>query len=186
MNWAFIPNVLTVARIAMAPPLALAILGGRPLLALGLALACGFSDLLDGWLARRYRWETRIGALLDPVADKLLMLAAVIPLGVVGVLPIWLVLLVVIRDLVIVAGATAWHHFIAPLMGQPTRLSKITTAAQIVLVLVALVELIESVRLPDLVWTSMVLVVAGLTLASGLHYVVAWGIKARAMQRHRT
>lgn len=186
MNWAFIPNALTVARIAMALPMALAILGGRPVLALGLALASGVSDALDGWLARRNGWQSRLGALLDPVADKLLMLAAVIPLGVVGVLPIWLVLLVVIRDMVIVAGATAWHHFIAPLMGQPTRLSKITTAAQIVLVLLALVELIESIRLPELLWSVMLLVVAGLTVASGLHYVVAWSAKARAHQRRRT
>lgn len=186
MNWAFIPNLLTMARIAMALPLALAILGGRPLLALGLALASGLSDVLDGWLARRYRWESRIGALLDPVADKLLMLAAIVPLGALGVFPAWLVLLVVGRDVVIVTGALAWHRYIAPLEGRPTPLSKLTTASQIALVLVALVELIESVRLPELVWTTMVFLVAGLTLASGLHYVVAWGIKARAMQRHRT
>lgn len=185
MNWSFIPNALTMARLALAVPLSWTILQGYPLLALALVAVSGLSDALDGWLARRHGWESRLGSVLDPIADKLLMLAAVVPLGVVGILPVWLVLLILVRDAVIVAGAIAWHRLIAPLRGQPTRLSKATTLSQIVLVLLALIGLIERVHLPALVWSTLVLATAGLTVASGLHYVIAWGARARAQWRGR-
>lgn len=184
-GWSWIPNALTLGRVALAMPLALAILGGRPELALALAAVGGLSDALDGWLAKRNRWESRLGSVLDPVADKLLMLSAVVPLGLVGALPLWLVVLVLVRDLVIVAGAIAWHRLIAPLRGEPTLVSKATTVAQIVLVLVALVEQIERVRVPAPAWEVLVLATAGLTLASGLHYVLSWGMRARAEWRRR-
>jgi cardiolipin synthase len=185
MNWSWIPNALTVARLMLAAPLAWAILEGRPVLALVLVVVSGLSDALDGWLARRQGWESRLGSVLDPIADKLLMLAAVVPLGVVGILPLWLVALILARDAVIVAGAIAWHRLIAPLRGQPTRLSKATTLAQVVMVLLALTEQIERVGLPEPVWSTLVFVTAGLTVASGLHYVIAWGARARAQWRQR-
>lgn len=184
-GWSWLPNALTMARIGLAAPLALAILAGRPALALGLAAIGGLSDALDGWLAKRCRWESRLGSVLDPVADKLLMLAAVVPLGLIGALPPWLVALVLVRDLVIVAGAVAWHRLIAPLRGEPTLLSKATTVVQIALILVALVERIEHVRIPAPAWDALVVATAGLTLASGLHYVASWGMRARAEWRRR-
>ncbi len=186
MTWSWIPNALTLGRILLALPMAWAIFAGRPMLALVLAAVGGLSDALDGWLAKRHRWQSRLGSVLDPVADKLLMLAAVVPLGAIGALPLWLVLLVLVRDLVIVAGAIAWHRLIAPLRGEPTRISKATTVVQVILVLVAMVELIERVRVPEPLWQALVLVTAGLTLASGLHYVVSWGLRARAEWRGRS
>lgn len=186
MGWTWIPNALTLARIGLALPLAWAILDARPALALALAAAGGLSDALDGWLAKRNRWESRLGGVLDPVADKLLMLAAVVPLGVVGALPAWLVLLVLARDAVIVGGAIAWHRLIAPLRGEPTGISKATTAAQVLLVLVALAEMVERVRVPGPAWEALLLATAGLTLASGLHYVLSWGRRARAAWRRRS
>jgi cardiolipin synthase len=186
MTWSWIPNALTLGRIALALPMAWAIVDGRPMLALSLAAIGGLSDALDGWLAKRHRWQSRLGSVLDPVADKLLMLAAMVPLGTIGALPIWLVLLVLVRDLVIVAGAIAWHRLIAPLTGEPTLLSKATTLAQIVLVLGALVERIEPVQLPAAPWQGLVLATAALTVASGLHYVVTWGLRARREWHRRS
>jgi cardiolipin synthase len=186
MNWSWIPNALTVGRIALTLPLAWAIFTGRPALALALAALGGASDALDGWLAKRHRWQSRLGSVLDPVADKLMMLAAVVPLGAIGALPLWLVLLILVRDLVIVAGAIAWHRLVAPLTGEPTRLSKATTFAQVVLVLVALVDRIEPIRFPDLAWDALVVTTAVLTVASGLHYVVTWSLRARREWRRRS
>jgi cardiolipin synthase len=186
MTWSWIPNALTLGRIALALPMAWAIVDGRPMLAIALAAIGGLSDALDGWLAKRYRWQTWLGSVLDPVADKLLMLAAVVPLGAIGALPLWLVLLVLARDLVIVAGAIAWHRLIAPLSGKPTAISKATTFFQVLLVMVALFELSERVRVPAQAWHALLLATAGFTLASGLHYVVSWGRRARAEWRRRS
>jgi cardiolipin synthase len=186
MGWSWLPNALTVGRILLTLPLAWAIFTGRPLTALLLAAIGGASDALDGWLAKRHRWQSRLGSVLDPIADKLMMLAAVVPLGAIGALPLWLVLLILVRDLVIVAGAVAWHRLIAPLDGQPTKLSKATTLAQVLLVIAALVERIEPIHLPAPLWQGMVLGTAALTLASGLHYVITWGLRARREWRRRS
>jgi cardiolipin synthase len=179
MGLAWIPNAITAARLLMAAPLSWAILANEPRLALGLAAGAGLSDALDGLLARRFGWRSRLGALLDPMADKLMLLACYVSLAVIGGTPAWLVWLVLGRDLVIVAGAVAYHNFIGPLEAEPSRVSKLTTCLQIGLVLALLAEQLPSMALPHWLHGALLWSTAAATLASGLHYVVVWTIRAR-------
>jgi cardiolipin synthase len=185
MRLSWLPNAITLARMLLAAPLAWLILDGRHAAALGVAAVAGLSDAVDGLLAKRFGWQSRLGALLDPIADKLMLLGCFVALGIRDALPWWLVGLVVARDLVIVGGALAYHRFVGPLVAAPSGLSKVTTAAQIALVLLTLVEGLERVALPDGLESSAVLLVAALTVASGLHYVLTWGAKARRAWRGR-
>jgi cardiolipin synthase len=177
VNLRQLPNVITGARMLLVLPLVWSLREGEYRLALGLALVAGGSDAIDGWLAKRFGWRTSLGGLLDPVADKLLLIGSFLGLWLVGACPGWLTALVIGRDVVIVSGAVAYHNFVAPLKGDPSLMSKATTVAQIATVLVLLVGL--AVRpLPAGESTAMQVVVAVLTAASGIDYVVRWSVRA--------
>ena len=127
--------------------------------------------------------ESRLGGLLDPLADKLLLLAGFSALTMIGSIPVWLLALVIGRDIVIVCGAVAYHNLIGPFEARPSRLSKLTTVVQILFVLL---ELLRLAWLPDLPARGFFLVLtATLTVASGLHYVLAWSYRARQTLRER-
>jgi cardiolipin synthase len=177
MNLRQLPNTITGTRLAMAPVLPWLLWAGHFRAALAVALLAGLSDLLDGFLAKRFHWQTRLGSLLDPLADKLLLAGAMLGLWLVQMLPAWLVALVLVRDLVIVAGATTWWRLAGPFDGEPTLLGKLTTLVQIGLVLLCLAEL-AGVALPLQVRKEAVLAVAALSLVSGLDYVLRYGLKA--------
>lgn len=177
-----IPNVLTILRMLMVPPVVLAVLSGRYGFALVLLAIAGASDGVDGFLARRYGWQTRLGALLDPIADKLLLVTVFIALGVAGGVPLWLVALVAGRDLVILAGAFAYRLLFGRLELAPTLLSKLNTLLQVLLVLIVLLDLARWVPFAWLV-DSLVVAVTLSTALSGLHYVWEWS--ARALRRGR-
>jgi cardiolipin synthase len=185
MRLSWLPNAITLARMLLAPPLAWLILEGHNAAALAVAAIAGLSDAVDGLLAKRFGWQSRLGGLLDPIADKLMLLGCFVALGIAEALPWWLVGLVVARDAVIVSGALAYHRLVGPLTAAPSGLSKVTTAAQIALVLLALVEGLERVALPGWLESGALLLVAALTAASGLHYVLSWGAKARRAWRGR-
>ena len=104
------------------------------------AACAGASDALDGFLAKRYGWQSWLGGMLDPIADKLMLIACFVSLGTIGAHPAWLTWLVVGRDVVIVAGAVAYHSFIGRVDAQPTPLSKFTTCIQITYVLAQLMQ----------------------------------------------
>ena len=178
MNLRQLPNAITCVRIALVPALVWRMHAGDYDAALRIALVAGLSDALDGWLAKRYGWQTWLGGVLDPLADKFLLDAGFVGLWIVGVVPAWLVVLVVARDLVIVAGASAYHFLIGALTGSPTLLSKFTTVAQIVYV-VALLAGLAWRPMPDVGVLGATIVVAVLTCASGLDYVIRWGLRAR-------
>lgn len=176
MRLSLIPNLITVFRFLLVPPIVLLLLRGQFGLALLLFLLAGFSDGLDGFLAKRYGWTTRLGGLLDPLADKLLLVSCYITLGGLGVIPVWLVALVVARDLIILAGAAVYHVRIAALEAEPSVISKINTLAQILLVLIALggqIGLVPTAWLGYLVYT-----VLATTVLSGADYVWTWGWRA--------
>lgn len=174
-----LPNLITLARIALVVPLCWLIADGRYEGALLVAAIAGSSDALDGFLAKRFGWQSWIGGILDPLADKLLLTAAFVWLALVGALPLWLAAVVVGRDLVIVAGAIAYHVWIGRFEAAPSRLSKLTTAVQIGFVLALLLHLAHWLVLPPIVRTVLAMATAGVTLASGLHYVVVWAARAR-------
>ncbi len=201
MNLRQLPNTITVARMLMVPPLLWCLHAGEHVAALWIALTAGFSDALDGWLAKRYGWQTWLGGVLDPVADKLLLDASFVGLWMAGAahgcanaasagcagaaaVPGWLAALVIGRDVVIVAGASAYHFLIGTVTGRPTWLSKVTTVAQIAFVLASLVGLAWRPLQPDASLAAKWLV-AALTFASGIDYVVRWSLRARIAWRAR-
>ena len=104
-----IPNIITVFRFLLVPPVVLLLLNHRYGAALIVFGVAGFSDALDGFLAKRYGWSSRMGAIMDPLADKLLLVASFVTLGWLGLIPPWLVALVILRDVVIVIGAMIYH-----------------------------------------------------------------------------
>lgn len=172
-----IPNAITVLRIVAIVPLVVLMLRERYGAALVVAFAAGASDALDGYLAKRYEWTTKLGGILDPLADKLLQFACYGVLSFQGVLPLWLFWLVLGRDVVIVMGGVAYDKLIAPVQGEPTRLSKANTFLQVLLILWVLVSLGIS-PLPGRVQEVLVILVAASTAVSGIHYVIIWGSKA--------
>lgn len=182
-RWRHLPNLLTLLRLMLALPVALAI-GYRDYpTALALAALAALSDGLDGFLARRYGWQSRLGAVLDPLADKLLLVGCFVALTYVGSVPLLLTLLVLSRDVVIVAGAIAWRLLIGPLTPRPSTLSKLNTLVQILYVLAVLVPLAWShaaLPLRGPAWA-----VGALTIASGFDYVLRWGTRARRAWRTR-
>lgn len=177
-----LPNLISAVRIALVAPLLATILCTRYEAALVIAAVAGVSDGVDGWLARRFRWQSRLGSILDPVADKLMLVGCMIALGWLDEVPRWLVVLVVARDLVIALGVLAWHRILHHFEARPSWLSKTTTAVQIAFVLLVLAvhAFGWNVRLQVPVW-----IVAVLTAASGLDYVLRWGRLARTELKRR-
>lgn len=156
----------------------LLILNGDYTLALGLFFFAAFSDGLDGFLARRYNWHSRLGGLLDPLADKLLVAGMFITLAVAGHIPVWLASIVVARDLVIIGGATAYNFLIGPVPGEPTMIGKANTVVTLLYVLMVLCQL--STGWPD---DSVLIVLGAATFVtvviSGMDYVLSWSRRAR-------
>jgi cardiolipin synthase len=168
----------------MVVPLAWLIRDGYYTGALLIAAVAGASDALDGLIAKRYGWQSWLGGVLDPIADKLMLFACFLSLGQIGAHPFWLVWLVIGRDVVIVAGAVAYHHWIGRLNAQPTPLSKFTTVVQISYVLAQLLHL---TRWFDFPWLTSTLMWAAIvcTVVSGLQYVFVWSARACREVRSR-
>lgn len=135
---AWLPNAVTTARLILVGPMVGCILAGWSGVALVVLMVAALSDALDGWLARRLRLETPLGALLDPLADKVLLSGAAVTLGWVGLLPIWLVVLMVGRDVAILAGALAFRMSGRAFVPAPSRVSRLNTLVQVVLVALVL------------------------------------------------
>ena len=127
----FLPNAICILRMLLTIPLVISIVEQRFAAALVLIVIAGLSDGLDGFLAKRFDWRTRIGGLLDPAADKLLLVSTFLALAHVGAMPRSVVAIVVGRDLVIVGGAVCYQMFIAPVTGEPALISKLNTACQL-------------------------------------------------------
>lgn len=147
----------------------------------GVALAwfalAAFSDGLDGFLAKHYGWQSRLGSILDPLADKLLLVCVFVALTWLGLIPLWLLVTVLVRDLLIVLGGVIFHYTLGRFDMQPSRISKVNTFMQIIFVLAVVFYHGEFAFTP---WVIEVLVYAVLatTVLSGLDYVWVWGRRA--------
>jgi cardiolipin synthase len=128
-----LPNLITMARILCVPLIVWTITAGHMLPAFLLFLAAGISDAVDGFLAKRFNMATELGALLDPLADKALIVSIYVALGFTEALPRWLVILVVSRDILIVGGFLLAMLIDRPMPVRPHPVSKLNTVAQIVL-----------------------------------------------------
>jgi cardiolipin synthase len=176
LNW--IPNAISALRIALVAPVLMLILNDEFGWAIFLFWVAGFSDGIDGYLATRYNWQTRTGALLDPIADKLLVAGMFITLTYTQHIPVWLTAIVLFRDVVIVGGAVAYNYLIKPVEGEPTWISKINTLMLLLFLLFVLSRAAfawpENITLTVMGAATMVTVVI-----SGFDYVMQWADRAR-------
>ncbi len=186
MKAVWIPNLITVLRLLLVPPVVWLLLQRRFDLALLLFLIAGLSDGFDGFLARRYGWKTRLGGWLDPIADKSLQVSVYFTLTWLGLLPVWLLVAVIGRDVVIVAGSLAYYFWIERVEAQPRLLSKLNTVLQILLVVVVLATRASGWMPPAAAMEALVWLVFVVTVASGADYVWVWGRRAlRAVRARR-
>ena len=170
-----IPNLLTLARIAAVPVLILFLYDGRYGAALTVFVLAGITDGLDGWIAKRFKCVTRLGSILDPLADKILIVSTYVMLVLAGDLPFWLILLIGFRDLGIIAGVLVLNTLNGHVQMQPSLLSKVNTFLQISLVILVMVERIGFIALEP-VAEILLWFVAVTTVASAIHYVYFWFI----------
>ncbi len=175
----YLPNAITILRFLAMGPLVYFMLEKRYDAALLVALFAAISDGLDGFLAKRFGWTGWLGSVLDPLADKFMMLCCYAVLTWQGHVPVWLTTLVILRDVVIIAGATLYHFTIGRVKhAQPTFLSKLNTTLQFIFVLTLLLNLAGWVDLPGELIQALMWLVAITTLLSGIQYVWTWGRKA--------
>ncbi len=177
-----IPNLLTLARILITPFIVYAILEHQPVLALILMGIAGLTDMLDGAIARILNQRSTVGAFMDPLADKLMLISTIVTLYLTGQLPTFLFLAVLFRDMVIMVGAMVYELVTHKLEMTPTMLSKITTFFQITLVLVILAGL--QWHTPAMLETSMIWITFIFTCISGVQYMVVWMQKAIIDEGH--
>ena len=168
-----LPNLITLARLLVVPLAVWLILVGHYGLAFWIFVVAGASDALDGFIAKRFDRRTRLGALLDPIADKTLVVSLYVTLGLAGELPNWLVILVVFRDTMIIGGFLLTQSIAVPKRYDPLYISKINTALQIILLGFALARLGLGAD-AGLLTALLVYTVAVTTTASGLSYLVRW------------
>lgn len=168
-----LPNAITLARLCAVPLAVWLMVQHQFKAAFWLFVAAGVSDAIDGWLARRTGAHSALGAALDPVADKALLVSVYVTLGLMGRLPDWLVILVVFRDLLIVGGVLVLYVLGSPPAMAPLMVSKVNTVAQITLAALALGLAGYGVSAPILLDGAITLV-AVTTLVSGIAYVLRW------------
>lgn len=178
-----LPNFLSVLRILLVPPVVFYMLQHNYMPALVLFVIAGVTDSLDGWLAKRFNWQSHLGEILDPLADKLLLVSSYIVFAWLSLLPVWLVITVILRDIIIVVGGISYRIFFGSIEIVPTYISKLNTLMQIVLIAVMLVSLawlsIDEKLIDILIWT-----VFFTTTTSGIVYIYSWGNRALKNIRH--
>jgi cardiolipin synthase len=169
-----LPNLITLGRLLCVPLAIWLVLSDDLGAAFWLFVAAGLSDAIDGFIAKRFDQRSRLGALLDPIADKTLLVSMYVTLGVAGHLPNWLVILVVFRDALIVGGFLLVTTLAHAMRWEPLFVSKLNTALQIGLIAVVLGRL--GLDIPDFgLGRLLIYAVAATTVISGAGYLVRWG-----------
>jgi cardiolipin synthase len=170
---AALPNIVTLLRLLAAPVIVWLLLNERETQAFWLFLAAGLTDLLDGWLAERLQARSELGGRLDPVADKVLVGAVYLALGWLGQIPLWLVALVVARDLTIVGGIGVLLALRRTVQARPLMISKVNTGVQLALVLVVLAT--HALPVPAAVCAALTMVMIAAATATTVASWVAYG-----------
>lgn len=174
-----IPNLISLGRLLLVPWAIWLILGHRYGIAFWLLVAAGISDALDGFIAKHFDRRTRLGALLDPIADKAMLVSVYVTLGLAGQLWPSLVILVVFRDVMIIGGFLLIQAFAVPKRYDPLYISKINTGLQITLIAFVLARLglgADSNEFDDILSYAVI----ATTVLSGLSYILRW---ARILSR---
>ncbi|MBI3778937.1 MAG: CDP-alcohol phosphatidyltransferase family protein [Gammaproteobacteria bacterium] len=173
LNISQLPNLITICRIALAPVMILLLKEQQYAASLAVFILAGVSDGLDGLIAKRFNFVSRLGSILDPLADKILLVSSYVMLTLLDQLPFWLMLTVAFRDLLIIGGYLVYTSMVGPVQMRPSWLSKVNTFMQIALVIVILAQ-------QALHWVyrpasdALIYAVTLTTVASGLHYLWTW------------
>jgi cardiolipin synthase len=172
-----LPNIISSLRLLAVMPVAYLLLKQEFGWALALFAAAGLSDGLDGFLAKHYGWQSDLGAILDPLADKVLLVVCFLVLGALSLIPVWLVVVAVFRDLLIVGGAVLYNYRVEEIQATPIAASKLNTLLQILLVVVVITD-VGLMSLPG--WVKQILIWACLVtlVVSGTQYIWIWSRKA--------
>jgi cardiolipin synthase len=165
-----LPNIICLVRIALTWPIIVLLAHNRADLALALFTVAAISDGLDGWLAKRFGWTSNIGRLLDPLADKILLVFVFVFATWLGLVPMWLTAAAVARDVMIGIGASIYRVWFGPLNGRPTIVSKVNTLLQIIVLVLAMLRAATGVP-PWEVILALSLVTLVTTLVSAWDYV---------------
>jgi cardiolipin synthase len=178
-----LPNAICVLRIALTWPTVSAINEGDYLVASLLFAVAAMSDGIDGYLAKRFNWVSDLGRSLDPLADKILLVAVFISLTWQGLVPVWLATAAIARDVLISTGAITYRLWFGEMNGRPTVISKINTALQIAVLIAVLLAANEVLVVDGLVPTLSIMTFAT-TVASGADYLArfarqAWHLPGR-------
>jgi cardiolipin synthase len=179
-----IPNALCVLRMLLVAPVAWLLIAGEYRLTLGLFAFAAATDGLDGYLAKRCGWTSELGRILDPLADKILLVGVFLTLAALGFVPAWLAVAAVARDLIITAGAITYNSLYGYPHGRPTAISKLNTLCQIIYLLLVVAAHAVGWE-PQHVLTIMGALVFVTTVVSGLDYVITYARKAMDASRQR-
>jgi len=167
-------NLVTLARLLAVPFIVWLILTGDMDATFWVFVAAGASDAIDGYIAKRFDQRSELGALLDPIADKTLIVSLFVTLGIAGHLPNWLVIMVVFRDLLIVGGFLLAAALAQPINWRPLLISKLNTALQLILIAVLLAQLAFQFEDGGVI-AALTYFVAATTILSGAGYLARWG-----------
>ena len=179
-----IPNIITLIRLILIVPFLLSLFSNQYIWAFIFFIIAAVSDGIDGYLARRYHWQSHTGEWLDPLADKLLVACSFFSLGYLGQLPWWLVILVFSRDVTVMSGVLTWQKLFGHIEFKPTIISKLNTFMQCLVVLMVLFTM-SIYPLPHWLFNVSISLLTLTTSASFVHYVLVWGKKARQRLGYR-
>lgn len=178
MNLSWVPNAISGFRVLLILPLVLCLFERSYDTALVLIVIAGFSDGVDGVLARSFDWRTRLGSLLDPAADKLLLVTTFVSLAWLKLVPPGLAVIVVLRDLIIVGGALGYRRLAGHLRGEPTLISKINTGCQLLFIIAVLMQ--AQWQWPGQIFALLLgALVVFTSITSGINYVLTWSQRAQ-------
>ena len=175
MNFSQLPNALTILRIILTVPIVYYLLKEQYTTALIILLIAGGTDSLDGWVAKRFNFQSRLGSILDPLADKILLISSFITLFVLNLIPVWLLIAIILRDVLIVAGTVGYIYALnekEQKLLEPSNLSKLNTALQIALLLFLV---IDQLTLINQFWINASwFIIFTSTVLSGIDYAWIW------------
>lgn len=168
-----IPNLISIFRLLIVPLIVWLLSIQEFSIAFWLFLAAGISDGVDGFIAKKFNQASDLGAHLDPIADKVMLVAVFLTLGIQGLLPIWLVILAISRDILIVGAVILTWIISEPIPMKPLLVSKANTVAQIALVCVVMGAMAFELSLGASL-NVLIALVAGLTIMSTIAYILGW------------
>jgi len=178
MSLSWLPNAISIMRIMLILPILALFVNDEFGWALTLFIVAGLSDGVDGYLAKKYGWNTRLGAFLDPAGDKLLVAWSFGTLAFLGHIPVWLAVIVILRDVVIVAGSFMYHYLVRRLEGEPTFISKFNTGLEFAFLIFVMAR--AGFGWPDEITITIVGAAVLVTVViSGYDYVSNWIRSAR-------